>query len=408
MTLKKQKEKQRRRARKMAEEAWEAANNHNLQLAEKIIRRAVATQPENPVLWNDQGMVLALNQKDDEAEDAFRTALSLAPDYAEPYAHLAAIQIRQGYTRRAVALQEQAVKFAPRGETKYLDQLASYRALIGHGDDSAAAAPAAIKAPGKPKRDVEPAPAAALRGDLEFWQRRIAALDWCGLTEQLTREGCALVPGLLDADACLDLRSMFSDDAHLAKTVVMDAERFGNGTYRYFQAPLPEIVDCLRRAVYPHVARIANDWQALLNEPERYPFEWEDFRKECAAAGQTTPTPILLRYGPGGFNALHRDLRGRVFFPLQMAVVLSPRAEAADAASEGFRGGDFLFCDVPEGKKSRRREVAAGLGDALLFCTRDRLVRVGGAYGLQAVKHGVAKITEGERTVLGMPFHEYR
>src|SRR5207253_7306077 len=120
---------------------------------------------------------------------------------------------------------------------------------------------------------------------------------------------------------------------------------------------------------------------------------------------QTTPTPILLRYGPGGFNAPHRDLRGSVFFPIQMAVVLSPRL---DQSAEGFGGGEFQFRDVPERPKSRRREVAAGLGDAVLFCTRDRLVPVGGGYGLQPVKHGVAEITAGGRVVLGVPFHEYR
>jgi uncharacterized protein len=113
----------------------------------------------------------------------------------------------------------------------------------------------------------------------------------------------------------------------------------------------------------------------------------------------------LLKYGPGGFNALHRDLRGSVFFPIQLAVVLSPRAEAQ---AGGFEGGAFLFCDVPEGKKSRRQEIALGLGDAVLFCTRDRLLRVGGVHGLQPVKHGVAPITAGERVVLGVPFHEYR
>jgi uncharacterized protein len=113
----------------------------------------------------------------------------------------------------------------------------------------------------------------------------------------------------------------------------------------------------------------------------------------------------LLKYGPGGFNALHRDLRGSVFFPIQLAVVLSPRA---DAGADGFEGGEFLFCDVPQGKKSRRQELTLGLGDAVLFCTRDRLLRVGGVHGLQPVKHGVAPITAGERMVLGVPFHEYR
>jgi hypothetical protein len=200
---------------------------------------------------------------------------------------------------------------------------------------------------------------------------------------------------------------MFDEDALFAKTVTMDRPEFGHGEYRYFRAPVPEIVQQLRRAVYAQVARIANRWQELLAEAERYPAKWDDFCDDCRRAGQSTPTPILLKYGPGGFNALHRDLRGRVFFPVQMAIVLSVRADITSEA-DGFRGGDFLFCDVPEGKKSRRRRIPAGLGDAVLFCTRDRLVAVGGAYGLQPVKHGVEMITAGERFVLGVPFHEYR
>jgi hypothetical protein len=175
--------------------------------------------------------------------------------------------------------------------------------------------------------------------------------------------------------------------------------------YRYFRAPIPAAVAGLRRAVYPHAAAVTNDWQRRLGEEESYPLEWTAFRDHCRQEGQTKSTPILLRYEPGGFNALHRDLRGRVFFPIQLAVVLSPRA---DQAPDGFEGGAFLFCDVPEGPKARRREVAAGLGDAVLFCTRDRLVQIGGAYGLQPVKHGMAPLTAGSRTVLGVPFHEYR
>ena len=201
---------------------------------------------------------------------------------------------------------------------------------------------------------------------------------------------------------------MFDNDGLFARTVVMDQEDFGRGTYRYFQAPLPALVDELRRAIYPFVGQIANRWQELLGNKRRYPSVWEDYRIECHRAGQTTPTPILLKYGPGGFNALHRDLRGRVFFPIQPAVVLSPRAGHTAAQSRGFEGGEFLFCDFPERSKSRRRAIAAGLGDGVLFCTRDRLVPIGGVYGLQPVKHGVTPITSGVRVVLGVPFHEYR
>ncbi len=392
MNPKKQKTKDRRRARKLAEQAWEAVHAGNLDLAEKIIRRAVAAQPDNPVLWNDQGMVLGLRHKGAEAAEAFRTALSLAPTFAEPYAHLAALYARQGFAAEAVALQTKAVQHAAQN-TAYAEQLEAYRSLAGQGTPSP-----------KEERPTAP-PVDRADGD---WPQRLAALDWQHLGDRLTRDGCTLIAGLVEASTCARLRAMFDQDALFAKTVVMDRPEFGLGTYRYFRAPIPDDIDQLRRAMYPHVAHIANSWQRLLGEPECYPAVWDAFQEECRRAGQTTPTPILLKYGPGGFNALHRDLRGRVYFPVQLAVVLSPQADPADPESEGFQGGEFLLCDVPERKKARRREIAAGLGDAVLFCTRDRLVPIGGAYGLQPVKHGVAPITAGVRFVLGVPFHEYR
>src|SRR5262249_55920160 len=112
MNPKKQRVKDGRRARKLAEQAWEAAHAGNLDLAEKIIRRAVAAQESNPVLWNDQGVLLGLRQKDREAAESLRAALSLAPTFAEPYAHLADLCIRRGSAREAVALQTQAVRYA--------------------------------------------------------------------------------------------------------------------------------------------------------------------------------------------------------------------------------------------------------------------------------------------------------
>jgi hypothetical protein len=393
MNPRKQKVKDRRRARKLAEQAWEAVDEGNLGLAERIIRRAVVAQPDNPVLWDDQGWILGLRDKPFEAVDAFRTALSLAPTFADAYAHLAVLRLMQGFISEAIVLQTQAVKHAPQNAL-HAERLEAYRALAG--EETPQASP---RATGQPLVS----PAESRCGD---WPRRLQSFDWDRLGLRVTRDGCVLIPGVVEASTCSELRDMFDDDALFARTVVMDRADFGAGVYRYFRAPIPNVVDQLRRALYPHVARIANGWQRLLSEPESYPSEWDDFREQCARAGQSKPTPILLKYGPGGFNALHRDLRGEVFFPIQMAVVLSPQADSSNP--EGFQGGEFLFCDVPQGKKSRRLEVAAGLGDMLLFCTRDRLVAVGGVHGLQAVKHGVAPIRAGTRFVLGIPFHEYR
>ena len=402
MTAKKQKEKDRRRARKLADQAWDAVNDGNLDMAEKIIRRAVATQADNPILWHDQGAIQSLRNQGPEAEKSLRTALSLAPNYADALASLAALRFRHGSLREALALQQKAVQAAPESIV-FTQNLELYRTLVkeeinsrsAQGDQAIASDEA--KAP----ETVEPLLLAAL-------QDRLAELDWESLGLELTQQGSVLLPRILDEKSCQELSGMFESEVRFAKTVVMDRNDFGRGCYRYFRAPIPYIVDSLRRIAYRHVAAIANQWQVMLRETKRFPADWESFRDECKEAGQTTPTPILLKYGTGGFNALHRDLRGKVFFPIQLAVILSPIADSANPSTEGFSGGEFQFCDVPSTPKSRNRSMKAGLGDAILFCTRDRLVSVGGFWGLQPVKHGVARITAGTRFVLGVPFHEYR
>lgn len=401
MTAKKQKEKERRRARKMADQAWEAVDGDNFDLARKLIQRAVTVQPDNPRLWNDCGRILLLNSELNEADRAFRYAIRMARDFAEPYHHLASLRARQDRLDDAVALETDALRLDP-GNTAYANELEVYRTsaelqrqetlrkLPWAGTQSLAS----LLPEDPPETD----------GVAAAWSQQLHNLDWEQVGERLTREGYVLLPELVPAADCAVLRAMFDEEDLFVKTVVMDNPDFGEGVYRYFRAPIPVVVAGLRHGIYPHVAAVANTWQGLLGEEETYPPEWRTFRDRCREAGQTKSTPILLRYGPGGFNALHRDIRGRVFFPVQLAVVLSPRA---DQAPHGFQGGEFLFCDVPEGKKARRREVAAGLGDAVLFCTRDRLVQIGGTYGLQPVKHGMAPLTAGSRTVLGVPFHEY-
>src|SRR4051794_10670113 len=167
MNPKKQKEKDRRRARKLAEDAWDAVNAGNPDLAEKIIRRAVAAQQDNPVLWNDQGVILGLRQKEAEAADAFRAAISLAPTFAEPYARLAALRIRQGFTTEAVSLQAQAVRHVP-DNPGYAEQLSAYQSLA----DSER--PTVVPAPARPAPDSGKLPVPS-SGD---WPQRLAAFDW--------------------------------------------------------------------------------------------------------------------------------------------------------------------------------------------------------------------------------------
>lgn len=401
MNAKKQRDKNRRRANKLAQQAWETADDGHFELAVKIIRRAVDLNPGNPVLWHDQGTLLLQLQDDDNAARSFQAAIQTAPDFAEAYANLAAIRARQGQTEQAVTLQREAVRHAPQAE-RYQTALNAYQALLIGGCASNAAADSQRQT-SSGKAGIEQAPGNA-------WPElaaRIERLNWRELDDRLTARGIAHVPDLLSAEQCETLRAMFEQDRLFAKTVTMNKSRFGRGVYRYFAAPLPSLVNAIRLLVYPCLAEIANGWQRLLASDQRYPATWPEFQARCAAAGQTTPSPLLLRYEAGGFNALHQDLRGEVYFPLQLVIVLSPRAPCEAHDANAFAGGDFLFCDTPERKPADRVAVPAGLGDAVLFCTRSRLVRVGGSYGLKPVSHGLSEIRSGTRYALGIPFHEF-
>ena len=396
MHAKKRKTRERRRARKLADQAWDAVESEHLDLAEKLIRRAVVTQTDNPVLWHDLGSILELRGTELEAEESFRAAISLAPEYADAYVRLAAICVRRGRLRDAVDLQTQAVRHAPE-QSAYRKRLESFQALARLSQREQARKETPIQI-------VNPLDAQTTGS----FAARCEKFDWSGVERDLTRDGCVLLPELIDAPTCRVMREWFDNDSRFRTTVVMNRPNFGRGVYRCFRAPLPSLIDEIRQTIYRRVARTANYWQELLDTRYRFPDEWQDFQNECKAAGQSTPTPILLKYEAGGFNALHRDLRGDVFFPIQLAVVLSDRTDSPRPTSSGFHGGEFLFADSPQRKKARHHSIAAGLGDGILFCTRDRMVSIGGAFGLQSVKHGASQVTSGERFVFGMPFHEYR
>jgi hypothetical protein len=401
MNAKKQRDKNRRRASKLAQQAWDAAEDGHFERAVRIIRRAVELHPGNPLLWHDQGTLLLQLLKDDEAARSFQAAIQTAPDFAEAYSSLAALRARQGQTEQAVALQREAVRHAPQID-RYHTALHAYQAMLAGGCSSDAATDSEMETPASElgiEQEVSvgwPALAA-----------RIERLNWNELDGRLTARGIAHVPALLSAEQCETLRAMFEQDRLFGKTVTMNKSRFGRGVYRYFAAPLPSIVTAIRLLVYPHVAEIANGWQRLLASEARYPATWTEFQARCTAAGQVTPSPLLLRYEAGGFNALHQDLRGEVFFPLQLVLVLSSRAVSEPHDANAFTGGEFLFCDTPERKAADRVALPAGFGDAILFCTRSRLVRVGGSYGLKPVRHGLSEVRSGTRYALGVPFHEF-
>src|SRR3954471_17286450 len=164
---------------------------------------------------------------------------------------------------------------------------------------------------------------------------RLAGLDWPRAEEELDAVGCAVLGGLLSPDECREIAAMYVDDARFRSRVVMSRHGFGRGEYKYFGHPLPPLVRDLRALLYPRLAPVANRWSEALGEPVRFPQTHEEFLERCRAAGQTRPTPLLLRYGPGDYNCLHQDLYGRNVFPLQVAILLSE-------PGEDFTGGELV------------------------------------------------------------------
>jgi uncharacterized protein len=226
---------------------------------------------------------------------------------------------------------------------------------------------------------------------------RLSELDWAALGVELDRWGFAVTPPLLDEGQCRELSDLFEVDDAFRSTVVMSRHAFGEGTYRYFADPLPAVVQQLRAELYEPLAQIANEWAAQLGTGA-FPDTLEGLLEVCAAAGQHRPTPLLLRYWAGGYNCLHQDLYGEVAFPLQVTIMLS-------VPDEDFTGGENVLVEQRPRAQSRPVVARLGRGEALLFPTRDRPVPGKRGPKRVAMRHGVSTIHSGERTTLGIIFH---
>jgi len=230
---------------------------------------------------------------------------------------------------------------------------------------------------------------------------RIDALDWDALQERLDSVGHAVTDRVLDAAECDALAGLF-DAGRFRSTVDMARHRFGDGRYRYFDHPLPEPIGELRGAFYRRLAPVANRWSALLGgSAEAFPATHEELLERCRAAGQTRPTPLILRYGPGDWNALHQDLYGDVFFPFQVLTVLS-------RPGEDFDGGEFVLMEQRPRAQSRAHVLTPPRGAFVIFPTRQRPNAGRNGYHRVGLRHGISTVTRGSRTALGVIFHDAR
>lgn len=239
-----------------------------------------------------------------------------------------------------------------------------------------------------------PAPASGLAD-------RIAGLDWNRIAAELDAYGCAVTGPLLGAAEREALAAGYDDDARFRSRIVMARHGFGRGEYKYFADPLPEAVAVLRTALYPRLAAVANRWNEAMGLPVRFPDAHAAFLARCHAAGQTRPTPLLLRYGPGDYNCLHQDVYGEHVFPLQVAILLS-------RPGTDFTGGEFVLTEQRPRMQSRAEVVPLHAGHGVVFPVRHRPVR--GTRGIYRVtmRHGVSRIRGGRRHTLGIIFHDAR
>lgn len=245
----------------------------------------------------------------------------------------------------------------------------------------------------RPRRpEKAPSPAA------DAIRKSVDGLDWTAVEAELDGHGCAVLPGLLGRGDCDRIATMYDGD-HFRSHIVMARHGFGKGEYKYFAYPLPEIVAALREALYPCLVPLANRWNAALGGATRYPLEHAAFLARCHAAGQSRPTPLLLRYETGDYNCLHQDLYGEHVFPLQVAVLLSE-------PGRDFSGGEFVLTEQRPRMQSRAEVVPLRQGDAVAFAVHHRPVQ--GSRGLYRVnlRHGVSRLRAGRRHTLGIIFHD--
>lgn len=227
---------------------------------------------------------------------------------------------------------------------------------------------------------------------------RIARLDWPALEDHLHTHGFATTGPLLTPAECATLSGLYPEHDVFRSRVVMARHGFGQGEYKYFAYPLPNLVQGLREALYPRLSPVANRWHQAMRLDVTFPDSLGAMLARCHAAGQARPTPLLLKYAATDYNCLHQDLYGEHVFPIQATFLLSNPSE--------FTGGEFVMVEQRPRMQSRPRVVPLVQGEAVLFAVHQRPVQgTRGAYRVN-MRHGVSEVRSGDRFTMGVIFHD--
>ncbi|MES2779130.1 MAG: 2OG-Fe(II) oxygenase [Bacteroidota bacterium] len=230
-------------------------------------------------------------------------------------------------------------------------------------------------------------------------EEKITSINWANIADELNEKGFAIIPKLLSGDQCTELINDYANPNAYRKTVVMERYRFGLGEYKYFNYPLPNLIQSIRENVYPKLAPIANTWMKVLNIPTIFPDTHEELLKQCMEHNQTKATVLILKYGEGGHNTLHQDLYGDMYFPIQTVLFLND-------PEQDFTGGEFVLTQQTPRAQSKAIVLLPKKGDMVIFTTNFRPVKGSKGYYRVNMKHGVSAVHSGERHTLGIIFHD--
>lgn len=229
--------------------------------------------------------------------------------------------------------------------------------------------------------------------------KQINTIEWDEVFHSMNTKGYHVLKNILSPPECKKLVELYGQNSLYRSTIDMKRYRFGVGEYKYFSYPLPKAIQHLRERLYEPLSKLANEWMQKLGTEITFPASHADLIQRCHDKGQLRPTPLILRYEKGGYNTLHQDLYGEVFFPFQLLFVLTQNGV-------DHHGGELVLTEQIPRAQSKAEVVTPDQGDIVIFTTNFRPVQGTRGYYRATMKHGVSEIKSGIRYSLGIIFHD--